>query len=106
MALRPNRPTPEGSALGKELARLCDIEAAKSPEARKRCATCAFRSGDHLANTSPETLMTALKCAMERKPFWCHHIGPNGEQRACAGWRLMLAEVGTEVPWDYIEGEG
>lgn len=104
MGLYRNRPTPEGLALGKALARMCDNEAVKNPDAPARCATCAFRAGEHLANNSPETLMTALKCALERKPFWCHHV-PDGKARACAGWRLLLAETSQEVPWPLIRGK-
>ncbi|CAB4176781.1 hypothetical protein UFOVP1672_41 [uncultured Caudovirales phage] len=104
MEWRENVGTPEGGELGKQIARLCDAEVAKNPEARERCATCAFRAGDHIANNSPETLMTALKAALEREPFWCHHVGPHGEQSLCAGWELMLAKQAVEVPWDYVEG--
>lgn len=98
--MRPNRITPEGWLLGKELARLCDGEAAKQGK-DGRCWTCAFRAGDHLANGSVETLMGALKCAVERDAFWCHE-----EDRPCAGWLLMRSENGKkfEVPWGHVEG--
>ena len=101
---RSNLPSEDGSALGKELARLCDTEAATKPDAPARCTTCAFRGGDHVANNSAETLMNALKCVMERTTFWCHHVDPNGKSRACAGWRLMLVDVGQKMPWDSVPG--
>lgn len=95
----PNRVTEEGRELGRQLARLCDGELAGRRD--DRCRSCAFRAGDHLANGSPETLMTALKCAMERTPFWCHEV-----DRPCAGWVAMQTLKGEEiaVPWDCVEG--
>ena len=78
------------------MARLCDVELAGKRD--DRCATCA---GDHLANGSPETLMTALKCAMEGKPFWCHE-----HDRVCAGWAAMRfpKDQRVEAPWPFIGG--
>lgn len=102
--MRQNVGTPEGSLLGKEMARLCDAEYAKNPEARERCDTCAFRAGGHVANNSPETLMSAVKCAAEREPFWCHTIPADGKQRLCAGWELMLFDSDVAVPWDHVPG--
>ncbi|MFA6031795.1 MAG: hypothetical protein WC889_02710 [Myxococcota bacterium] len=96
--MRENVATPEGRLLGAELARLCDAEVAKSGK-DGRCDTCAFRAGDHLANGSPETLMTALKCAMEREPFWCHE-----HDRPCAGWRMFRFDEPVAAPWPIIDG--
>lgn len=98
--IRPNKVTPEGWQMGKELARICDAEAAKQGK-DGRCWTCAFRAGDHIANGSPETLMSALKCAAERTPFWCHE-----RDQPCAGWTLMRWPAGatTELPWEHISG--
>ena len=95
-----NAATPEGRELGAQLARLCDQEAiAKGVDGR--CDTCALRAGDHLANGSPETLMSALKCALERTPFWCHEADV-----PCRGWLLMRAdaEATVEVPWHHVAG--
>ena len=98
--MRPNRTTPEGRELGCHMARLCDAELAGKRD--DRCRTCAFRSGDHLANGSPETLMSALKSAAEGTPFWCHE-----HDRACAGWAAMRAPKGEEreMPWKHPEGD-
>ena len=97
--MTPNRPTPEGRALGAQMARLCDGELKGKDDAR--CGTCAFRAGDHLANNSAETLMTALQCAMERTPFWCHEA-----DMPCAGWLTMRFPAARTVtaPWDAVEG--
>ena len=96
----PNRTTDEGKLLGKHLARLCDIELAGKND--DRCHTCAFRAGDHIANGSPETLMSALKCALEGTLFLCHERS----NRACAGWAAMRAPKGQEIamPWDHVDG--
>lgn len=97
--MRQNQRTPEGAALGKEMARLCDGELAGKPD--NRCRTCAFRHGEHLANGSPETLMSAVKCVMEREPFWCHE-----HDKPCSGWLAMRTpNAGTvELPWDHVGG--
>jgi hypothetical protein len=98
--MRKNVTTEMGRQLGKEMARLCET-ALKGKEDR-RCDTCAFRAGDHLANGSPETLMTALKCAAEGTPFMCHE-----HDRACAGWAAMLfpKDERVKTPWEYAEGK-
>ncbi len=97
--LRPNAITDEGRELGKHLARFCDQELDGKRD--DRCDTCAFRSGDHIANGSPETLMSALKCAMEGEPFWCHE-----HDRACAGWAAMRFPKDRlrSAPWEHIGG--
>ena len=98
--MRKNIATPVGQQLGQQLARFAEVEVAKGKSDR-RCGTCAFRQGDHLANGSPETLMTALKCVIERHPFWCH-----AKDEPCGGWLLLRSEKGekVEVDWDYIDG--
>lgn len=95
-----NKPCDMGRALGKQMARLCDDALAGKPD--NRCDTCAFRAGDHPANGSAATLMTATKCAMEGEPFWCHE-----HDRACAGWAAMVfpKDARLEAPWDHIEGK-
>ena len=97
--MTPNRPTPEGRALGAQMARLCDGALKGKDDAR--CRTCAFRAGNHLANNSAETLMTALKCAMERTLFRCH-----AADVPCAGWLAMRFPAARTVtaPWDAAEG--
>ena len=93
-----NQATKEGQSLGKEMARLCDIEAKRNPSPRKRCRTCAFRAGEHVANGSPQTLMNAVKCVMERKVFYCHEI-----DRPCVGWRTLVSDTNIPAPWDFVE---
>lgn len=98
--MRPNIATDEGRALGAEMARLCDGEVERQGR-DGRCGTCAFRAGDHLANGSVETLMSAVKCVAEREPFWCHE-----HDRPCAGWQLMRFDTDATVtmPWDHVAG--
>lgn len=98
--MRENVATPEGRALGAEIARLCDQEAIRLAR-DGRCATCACRAGDHLANGSPETLMSFVKCIAEREPFWCHEA-----DRPCAGWLLMRFgnDETVPLPWDHVDG--
>lgn len=96
--MRANAVTPEGRELGAELARLCDGEAERTGK-DGRCVTCAFRAGDHLANGSAETLMTAFKCVAEREPFWCHEV-----DEPCKGWLLMRFQEPVEMPWEAVEG--
>jgi hypothetical protein len=97
--IRENVATSEGRALGKELARLCDTRFDGKPDLR--CHTCAFRSGEHLANGSVDTLMSALKCAMEGDPFWCHE-----EDKACSGWAAFCfpPEKRVVALWDHAKG--
>lgn len=94
-----NQATPEGRALGRELARLCDIEEAlireRFPKQHPRCDDCAFRLGT-TPNGSAETLMDALKCLYEHVPFYCHKGTRDGEPRhLCAGYAIL---VGAELP--------
>jgi|ERR1700677_1995336 len=97
--MRPNLPTPEGRALGREMARLCDGEL--DGKCDDRCPACAFRAGSHVANGSPETLISAVKCLLEGEPFWCHE-----HDRACAGWAAMRFPKDRllKAPWEHPEG--
>lgn len=99
MKIKLNTATEQGQELGEHMARLCDT--ALEGKSDNRCGTCAFRSGDHIANGSPETLMTALKCAMEGEVFWCHE-----HERPCAGWQAMKfpKDKRVEAPWPIIQG--
>lgn len=93
----PNLPTPEGRALGAELARLCDVEEQRIRERfpnQPRCDDCAARAGTD-PNGCSETLMDLLKCVHEAVPFYCHKRVKDGEpQRLCAGFAILVsAEV-------------
>lgn len=83
-----NVPTPEGRALGAELARMADAEEARftalDPSIPPRCADCACRAGTR-ANGCGPSLMSLLKCVMEGTPFDCHL-----REGLCTGY-LMLA---------------
>ena len=90
--MRPNQRTPEGADLGRHIARLCDKELAGKPD--KRCPTCAFRAGEHLANGSVETLMSAIKCCSERTTY--------------SSWKCMIRRCTkpADQNWDDYGGRG
>ncbi len=94
----PNLPTPEGRALGVELARICDGEAERRTDVPERCATCAFRAGTY-PNGCAATLMNATKCVAERVPFFCHECPGN----LCSGFRLMVFDKKVHLPWPFSE---
>lgn len=110
VTLVPNRPTPEGQALGGELARLTDqaeVEMLKRfPHHRQRCQSCAFRAGT-IPNGCPETVMDALKAAVEGVPFYCHQdLDDKGHPtRWCSGWAYTQQQhwrmPQIEVPWAF-----
>lgn len=91
-----NTATEEGRLLGAQIARLCDKELEGKQD--DRCGTCAARGGDHLANSSPATLMSFVKSTSERTPFWCHE-----HDHPCAAWLALRVDKGHEVelPWDH-----
>lgn len=86
----PNLPSPEGAALGRELARLVAGEFAKFTNPPVMCDECAFRAGT-IPNQCASTLMDAIKCTHEGEPFYCHK-GYKGDpdrdepKRLCAGY--------------------
>lgn len=83
-----NEPTREGFELGYTLAKWVDAEEAKAPLANERTG-------------SPETMMDALKCAMEGLPFVCHE-----DMRPCAGWALLRRSAPaskTKAFWPYSD---
>ena len=94
MTDRPNRRTDEGAALGVQVARLCESVIGEGKD--NRCNTCAARAGDHIANGSPQTLLSFFKCAAERTPFWCHE-----KDAPCAGWLAMRFDAPTTMPWEH-----
>lgn len=92
--VRVNLPTAEGEELGKHLARFVDVEIAERQKRGQlipeRCFDCAFRAGS-FPNGCVPTVMTALKCVIEREEFSCHH-GLDGEgnpTKPCAGWVIL-----------------
>lgn len=100
MTMVRNEATPEGREFGRILAKWCDEEAAKTGR-DGRCDTCAGRAGDHDANGSISTLVSFIKCAGEREPFWCHE-----HDRPCAAWLLLRMPEGETVtlPWEHPKG--
>lgn len=109
MTLVPNRPSDEGRAVGKELARLADAAEAETlkrfPNAKVRCKSCAFRAGT-FPNGCLATVGDALKCVLEQRPFYCHEKPANeNPTELCAGYAAaMLTRVDTKpikAPWPF-----
>lgn len=104
--LIPNRPSPEGAALGSQLARLVSRELAERrkqfPNHQEPCGTCAFRLGT-IPNQCASTVMDALKCVMEQKEFRCHES--KGATDICCGWLILAAKAFEHPPikaaWDF-----
>lgn len=91
-----------GAQLGDMLARFFERELSDQPnEIRERCSTCAFRPGT-LPNQSAGTLMNALKCVVERDPFFCHEKGREGCH--CVGYDVMTKKKSApgKAFWDFI----
>lgn len=109
--LVPNRPTETGRMLGEQLARLTDVaeseQIKKFPNAKKRCASCAFKAGT-LPNGCEATLMDAVKAVVQMDDFMCHMDldAERKPQHHCVGWFLLMGAGGIdakpiEVPWEY-----
>ena len=112
MPLVPNRPTEQGRKLGDQVARLANIaeacQVANYPNERKRCKTCAFRSGT-IPNGCESTVLDAIKCVVERIPFVCHEKpAQESSSTFCAGWLMAVAEtqgmIPQVMPWDFSRG--
>lgn len=99
-----NDPTPEGAALGKHLARWVDAEMDGPRILRPRCSDCAFLKGTP-PNQIAGTLMTALKCVIEKEPFYCHSERGVRSGPLCAGWEALINRKGPPgtAPWDHLE---
>lgn len=100
-----NEPTEEGRKLGEKLARFVRQARVADPTLREPCFDCAFRKGA-APNAMPATLMNALKCALEKSPFYCHLTYDDGKERLCAGWEALVDKHAPELiaPWDIVEG--
>lgn len=103
-----HRVTPEGRALGAQLARLVEPvihHLAKQGEPDERCKSCAFRAGT-VPNGCVQTMADAIKAMLEQKPFLCHvdHYA-DGSHKLCAGW--LASQWGSAdrplvaCPWDF-----
>lgn len=94
--VHPNVPCPEGIELGSHLARFCDQAEAKKTkefgELPPRCVDCAYRAGT-IPNGCLSTVADAMKCWLEREPFFCHHGVVDGEPtRLCRGWVALASD--------------
>src|SRR6185437_14810313 len=87
-----NTRSDDGAALGELMAKWCNeaepTARLRMPELPPRCNSCAFRAGRHVANGSPVTQMTALKCVMQGAEFQCHEPARDGTP--CSGWAIFM----------------
>ncbi len=110
-----NRVTPEGTELGRHMARLIApvierLEREGEPD--ERCNSCAFRLGT-VPNGCPQTQMDALKAVMEHTPFLCHQSPKvKGKYtKLCHGWyaaRVESRERGLlpiVCPWEFSKDD-
>lgn len=104
------RVTPEGKAIGEQVARLTETmvnELEQKGISDQRCKTCAFRQGT-VPNGCIQTQADALKCVMEGNLFICHQNLKN--PTPCFGYMAARAaiikandgnDVREEMPWKY-----
>lgn len=109
-----HRVTPEGKAMGADMAKLADAEwraLAATGEEDDRCKTCAFRAGT-VPNGCPQTQLDAIKAVLEDVPFMCHsHTDSKGRcDRICGGWFAVRriadraeksGKVLPQAPWEF-----
>lgn len=107
-----NRVTPEGRALGEQMARLTEksiAQLAAEGEPDERCKSCAFRAGT-VPNGCPQTQLDALKAVLEKVPFMCHQSDRKGWP--CHGWYAASVALGraekargeplnAKCPWEF-----
>lgn len=91
-----NLPSAEGRIAGAKISALCDDAERSKIIARPRCTTCAFRLGT-IPNACLATVMDALKCAVEGRPFLCHEK----PGFLCAGYVVMRQRQSFTAPWPF-----
>ncbi len=78
---------------------------------QERCKSCAYRPGT-IPNGCEETIMDAIKCAVEMEPFYCHErFDKDGKPvDLCNGWMIAVSTVDSNeklkrtfptAPWPY-----
>jgi hypothetical protein len=108
----PNRPTPLGRQLGAQMARLTESAWKKVklifPNHAEPGRSSAFRAGT-FPNGCEITLMDAMKCVVEKKPFYCHQkLDRDGKPtELCAGWSIVTSATEgmppLKAPYDFSE---
>nr|WP_314540036.1 hypothetical protein [uncultured Massilia sp.] len=91
-----HRVSPEGQALGRQMARLYDIAERRlgdQADEGERCRTCAYRAGT-VPNSCAQTQLDISKCTAEGIPFYCHQV--RGE--LCHGWVITRTGLGNVLP--------
>ena len=108
-AKRLGRISPVSIEAGEHMARMAETavaQVAAMGDPDERCSTCAFRKGT-LPNQCADTICDALKCVVEREPFYCHDKGRKG--RVCHGWFAAAVVTKdmppTPAPWPFSHDE-
>jgi hypothetical protein len=97
-----SRVTPEGRALGEQMARLYDIAERRlgaSADPDERCKSCAYRAGT-VPNGCAQTQLDISKCLAEAIPFYCHQ----DLKKLCHGWstcHIGLYDILPPIDCDY-----
>ena len=87
------RVSPEGKALGVQMARMSDKAIATlvaEGETDDRCKSCAFRFGT-VPNGCAQTQLDAMKAVIEDVPFLCHQANRKGWP--CHGWYAARVQM-------------
>lgn len=91
-----HRVSPEGRALGEQMARMYHLAKKRlgdEADEGERCKTCAFRAGT-VPNGCAQTQLDISKCVADGIPFYCHQR--KGE--LCHGWVITRIGLRDLVP--------
>lgn len=89
------RVSPEGQALGANMARLYEIarrDLRDLADPDDRCKSCAFREGT-VPNGCAQTQLDISKCVAENIPFYCHQY----RGQLCDGWVTVRIGLGRKL---------
>jgi hypothetical protein len=111
--LDQSRVSTEGVEISLMISKIVEPEIQKlveQGEPDERCATCAFKHGT-IPSSCHQTMLDAVKCLLEGKPFHCHAktigAGELLEAQVCHGWyaarQRAKDDVPVEVDWEFSQ---